>query len=243
MISLIIGLGNIGRKYAATRHNLGFMVIDRLIERAHAAVQPRVDEYDWATFEVEGRPIILAKPRTYMNLSGLAAARLLEEHSLTPDQMLVIVDDFAIPLGAVRIRGKGSSGGHNGLTSIAEETGTQSFPRMRLGIGQARPTINGGLQNSVEIGRQTSPSAPSSVQAGSPAAQSEGSAPKQSSPKPVDNEADIIDFVLSPFETEERPVVDKMILHAADAVLFVIEHRLEETMSKYNVNPASPDSL
>ncbi|MBK7142598.1 MAG: aminoacyl-tRNA hydrolase [bacterium] len=219
MISLIIGLGNIGKKYHHTRHNVGFDVVDSLIGKNKATQQPRVKEFDWATFEEGERKIILAKPRTFMNLSGLAAARLLEENELTPSQMLVIVDDFAIPLGTVRIRGKGSAGGHNGLTSIMEELGTQAFPRIRMGIGKVTPQMAPS-----ELGRQTSPSAP--VQ-----------------PKPVDNEADIVDFVLSPFEPEERPVVDKMILHATEAVLFAIAHRLDQTMSKYNVNPALPENL
>ncbi len=204
MISLILGLGNIGRKYHRTRHNVGFDVVDHLIDLSHATPQPRVKEFDWATFEAGERRIILAKPRTFMNLSGLAAARLLEENELTPSQMMVAVDDFALPLGAVRIRGKGSAGGHNGLTSIIEELGTQSFPRIRLGIGQP---------------------------------------PEQTSPKPVDNDAEIVDFVLSPFQTEERPAVEKMIRHAADALLFAIAHRLDETMSKYNMNPALPENL
>ncbi len=227
MISLILGLGNIGKKYHQTRHNIGFDVVDHLIDLTHAAPQPRVKEFDWATFEVGERKIILAKPRTFMNLSGLAAARLLEENELIPSQMMVVVDDFALPLGAVRIRGKGSAGGHNGLTSIIEEIGTQSFPRIRLGIGQI-----------IATGRQTSPSAPTDPHSPHP---SESWDP--SSPKSVDNDADIVDFVLSPFQTEERPAVEKMIRHAADALLFAIAHRLDETMSKYNVNPALPENL
>ena len=170
------------------------------------------------------RQIVLAKPRTYMNLSGLAAARLLEEHELTPLQMLVIVDDFAIPLGTVRIRGKGSAGGHNGLTSIVEEIGTQMFPRMRLGIGK----LDSRLRGNDKIGEGND---------------IRGAVSEQIPANPVDNEQDIVDFVLSPFDSEERPVVDSMIRHATDAVLFAIAHRLDETMSRYNVNPALPDSL
>lgn len=221
MISLILGLGNIGKKYHRTRHNVGFDLVDHLIDLTHATLQPRVKEFDWATFEAGERRIILAKPRTFMNLSGLSAARLLEENELTPSQMMVVVDDFALPLGAVRIRGKGSAGGHNGLTSIIEELGTQAFPRMRLGIGQFGPTISSGTPNTSH-----------SRESGNPPPA-----------KPVDNEADIVDFVLSPFKPEERPAVDQMIRHGADALLFAIAHRLDETMSKYNVNPALPENL
>lgn len=224
MISLILGLGNIGKKYHRTRHNVGFDVVDHLIDLTHATPQPRVKEFDWATFEAGERRIFLAKPRTFMNLSGLAAARLLEENELTPSQMMVVVDDFALPLGAVRIRGKGSAGGHNGLTSIIEELGTQSFPRIRLGIGQPLPACH-----SREGGN---PSECHSREGGNPPPA-----------KPVDNDAEIVDFVLSPFQAEERPAVEKMIRHAADALLFAIAHRLDETMSKYNVNPALPENL
>ena len=221
MISLILGLGNIGKQYHRTRHNVGFEVVDLAADLLKATPQPRTKEYDWFTVEVGERLVILAKPRTYMNLSGLAAARLLEEQNLTPSQMMVILDDFAIPLGTVRIRGKGSAGSHNGLISVIEEVGTQSVPRMRHGIGRVDSRLRGNDIRDV-VSDQMS---------------------EQFSAKPVDNERDIVDFVLSPFDPEERPAVDKMIRHAADAVLFAIAHRLDETMSKYNVNPAPPDPL
>jgi PTH1 family peptidyl-tRNA hydrolase len=231
MLSLILGLGNIGKKYVGTRHNVGFEVVDRVADLLKASPQPRVKEYDWLTAETGERLVILAKPRTYMNLSGLAAARLLEEHSLIPSQMLVIVDDLVIPLGTVRIRGKGSAGGHNGLLSIVEEIGTQSFSRMRLGIGK----LDSRLCGNDKRGEGTGKSRERIV--------SEGARSEQLAAKPVDNEPDIVDFVLSRFDPGERLAVDKMIHHAADAVLFAIAHRLDETMSKYNVNPALPDPL
>lgn len=222
MLQLILGLGNIGKKYVGTRHNVGFEVVNRLAEKLKVYWQPREKEYDWVQIMVGETEVILAKPRTYMNLSGLAAKKLLETHNLSPQQMLVIVDDLALPLGAVRIRSKGSDGGHNGLMSIIEEFGTQAFPRVRLGIGS---TLGIGVR---DLGLES------------------GSAPppdEQLPPKPVDKEADIIDFVLGKFGPDERPVVDKMVAHAADAVLFAIDHRLDETMSKYNYNPALPHSL
>jgi peptidyl-tRNA hydrolase len=152
--------------------------------------------------------------------------------------MLVIVDDLAVPLGTVRIRGKGSAGGHNGLTSIVEALGTQMFPRMRLGIGKLDSRLRGNDKTGAgndKGGEGTGKTRERIV--------SEGARSEQLAAKPVDNEPDIVDFVLSRFDPGERLAVDKMIHHAADAVLFAIAHRLDETMSKYNVNPALPDSL
>lgn len=242
MISLILGLGNIGKKYEGTRHNVGFEVIDHLAGRLNLTSMPREKEYDWAVARLGERELILAKPRTYMNLSGLAAAKLLEKHDLTPEQMLVIVDDFALPLGAVRIRGKGSDGGHNGLESLIEELGTQAFPRIRLGIGQPLQfaTKDGLLSSQTMLPSSHSrPPLPHSREGGNPAPRTPG---EQKPPKPVDKEVDIVDYVLGKFRPEERPAVDQMVAHAADAVLFTIDHRLEETMSKYNFNPAPPES-
>ncbi|MBI5267525.1 MAG: aminoacyl-tRNA hydrolase [candidate division Zixibacteria bacterium] len=135
MLTLILGLGNIGKKYDHTRHNLGFEVVDRVVEKIGAKHQRPRANYEWWRGNVEDKEIILAKPTTFMNCSGDAAQELLERLGITPTEMLVIVDDFNLPLGAVRFRKSGSDGGHNGLTSIIESVGTQEFPRLRLGIG------------------------------------------------------------------------------------------------------------
>lgn len=137
MISLIVGLGNIGRRYRGTRHNVGFDVLDRTATMLKAP-KPVSTPFDERT-EVSrnDRRIVLAWPTTYMNLSGQAVEALLQLYSLSPREMLVVVDDFALTLGRLRLRKTGSDGGHNGLASIIETIGTESFPRLRLGIGPA----------------------------------------------------------------------------------------------------------
>ena len=135
MLTLILGLGNIGKKHERTRHNLGFEVVDRVVEKIGARRQRSRANYDWFKGTVKDREIVLAKPTTFMNGSGEAARELIERLEITPAQMLVIVDDFNLLLGAVRFRQNGSDGGHNGLASIIECIGTQAFPRLRLGIG------------------------------------------------------------------------------------------------------------
>lgn len=139
MVSLILGLGNVGRKYQATRHNLGFDLLDRLARECRSAAPAKADLYQWSAAERQNRKLILAWPSTYMNGSGEAAKALLERHELTPNQMLVLVDDVALPLGSIRFRLSGSAGGHNGLASLIEELQTNSFARLRLGIGPQPP--------------------------------------------------------------------------------------------------------
>ena len=136
MISLVLGLGNVGRKYLGTRHNVGFEVADRAAELLKAEPRQSSDEYRWSVASVDEREIVIAWPRLFMNRSGIAAARLLETRHLTPDEMLVVVDDFNLPLERLRFRQRGSDGGHNGLLSLIECLGTDNFPRLRLGIGQ-----------------------------------------------------------------------------------------------------------
>jgi len=130
---LVFGLGNPGGKYAGTRHNIGFEVVDGLV----GASAPR--EYCGAdcreaVFGAGGKPVLLVKPLTYMNLSGDAVGALVVKYGLTPTDCLVIVDDFNIPLGKVRFRKDGSAGGHNGLKSITAAIGPD-YPRLRVGIG------------------------------------------------------------------------------------------------------------
>ena len=132
---LLIGLGNPGDEYALTRHNIGFRVIDALGRtRKVRTVRPAGEYALLATREGE-RLILLMKPLTYMNNSGTAVADVIERHALSAEQMLVIVDDFALPLGKLRLRRSGSDGGHNGLFSIAHALQTTQFARLRCGIG------------------------------------------------------------------------------------------------------------
>lgn len=131
---LIVGLGNIGPDYENTRHNIGFMVLDHLAKKHHCDFAPA--RYgDKAQFRYKGRIFILIKPSTYMNLSGKAIHYWMTKEKINQDKLLVIVDDIALPLGTLRLKAKGSDGGHNGLSNIISILGSNNFPRLRFGIG------------------------------------------------------------------------------------------------------------
>jgi PTH1 family peptidyl-tRNA hydrolase len=138
---LIVGLGNPGVRYACTRHNVGFMVIDRLAREWGVSVTQPVCQALIGRAQLEDQEVILAKPQTYMNRSGRAVAGLTKTYGIPPSQTLAIVDDLALPLGKRRLRRKGSDGGHNGLKSIIEAMETEEFPRLRLGIRPEKDQI------------------------------------------------------------------------------------------------------
>lgn len=140
-IGLIVGLGNPGPEYAGTRHNAGFMVIDRLLAGFPAG---RFEERHTASSSVwagkfRGRALLLQKPLTFMNLSGEAVALLARRSGIQPESILVISDDLDLPVGRLRLRNGGADGGHNGLKSIIAELGSSSFRRLRIGIGRPKP--------------------------------------------------------------------------------------------------------
>lgn len=137
-MKLVVGLGNPGAKYAATRHNVGFMVVDRLAERAGVAVTKKQCSALTAIATIAGEKVCLAKPQTYMNLSGDAVGCLLRYYKLTPLDLLVVYDERDLPLGKIRLREKGSAGGHRGMESIIGVMGSSDFPRLRIGIGRPR---------------------------------------------------------------------------------------------------------
>ncbi|MDH7515270.1 MAG: aminoacyl-tRNA hydrolase [Bacteroidota bacterium] len=134
-IFCVVGLGNPGARYAATRHNVGFAVIAELAMRFHA--EPERDEGDCRITAVSyaETALLLCRPWTYMNRSGEAVARLVREGRIDPSRTLIVLDDIALPLGSLRIRRAGSSGGHRGLASIIGAIGTEDIPRLRCGIG------------------------------------------------------------------------------------------------------------
>ena len=183
---LIAGLGNPGSEYRETRHNVGFMVLDRLAQRLpkknFEEIHGCSSHYLKGTYA--GRALFLQKPETYMNLSGEAVAPLLRKEEIGTDGLLVIYDDMDLEVGKLRIRGRGSCGGHNGIRSIIETTGTENFARIRVGIGHRRG--NGA------------------------------------------------DYVLSPFEEDEKPVMDKVLDAAADAVILILRRGLSQAMNEYN---------
>lgn len=135
---LIAGLGNIGPEYENTRHNIGFMVLDELARLKEISFEPA--RYgDIARFRFKGRIFILLKPSTYMNLSGKAIHYWLTKEKIELNNLLVITDDVALPLASLRVKTKGSDGGHNGLSNIISVLGTNEFPRLRFGIGNDFP--------------------------------------------------------------------------------------------------------
>ena len=135
---LIAGLGNIGPKYHNTRHNVGFQILDALAEE-ESLIWETVKLGDVTTYKKKGRTFLLLKPSTFMNLSGKAIKYWLEKEKIPLENLLVVTDDLNLPFGTLRIKGKGSSGGHNGLTNINEVLGTQNYARFRFGIGNDYP--------------------------------------------------------------------------------------------------------
>jgi peptidyl-tRNA hydrolase, PTH1 family len=135
---LIVGLGNPGGEYNGTRHNVGFVTIDVLAKRLHIQVKSRRGKAIIGEGEIAGQPVILAKPYTFMNLSGQAVADLARRYRLSPADIIVVCDDVNLPLGKLRIRASGSAGGHNGLKSIIQSLNSNEFPRVRIGIGSPR---------------------------------------------------------------------------------------------------------
>ena len=133
---LIVGLGNPGAKYDRTRHNVGFDVVDTLAQRWQIPVreQSRFKGLFGQGIGPKGRKLLLLKPSTYMNRSGESVRAVLDWYKLLPSQILVVYDDMDLPLGRLRLRLKGSAGGHNGMRSLIQHLGTQDFPRLRLGI-------------------------------------------------------------------------------------------------------------
>jgi PTH1 family peptidyl-tRNA hydrolase len=131
---LIVGLGNIGDEYVDTRHNIGFVMVDALATSLNATFSP--DRYASVAYaSYKGRQLVMIKPSTYMNLSGKAVHYWMQKEKIAIENVLVLVDDLALPFGTLRMKGKGSAGGHNGLKNIQELLGSDAYPRMRFGVG------------------------------------------------------------------------------------------------------------
>ena len=138
---LIVGLGNPGEEYVGTRHNIGFNVVDAIAAKLRIRFRSKRGLYSLASGTIRNESVLLLKPLTYMNNSGSAVRELIDLHKIPLSAVQIIVDDFQIPLGKVRLRLKGSDGGHNGLHSIIYQLHTSEFPRIRCGIGsEAMPT-------------------------------------------------------------------------------------------------------
>ena len=181
---LVIGLGNPGREYERSRHNVGFLVIDELARRHGGRVSDRAAKSLTGRIRVGERELVLAKPQTMMNLSGLAAKALRAKYDVPLERTLVIHDDLDHPFGRLRLRKSGSSAGNHGIDSVIGSFGTQDFIRFRVGIG--RPPGDG------------------------------------------------VDYVLSPFTSEERAQLPAIVGRTADAVLFTVEHGIDRAMTEFN---------
>lgn len=135
-MKLIVGLGNPGSRYRGTRHNVGWEVLDRLARKHSIAIE---EDTGWAEVgrgDIGPHRVVLARPMTYVNASGMAVQDLKRRYRVKPSDLFLIVDDLDLPLGRLRLRQKGTAGGHNGLRSVIEALGTDRFPRMRVGIGR-----------------------------------------------------------------------------------------------------------
>ena len=181
-IRLIAGLGNPGPEYATTRHNIGFMVVDQVAAQ-FGSTWERSTKWDasWA----KCGPALLVKPMSFMNRSGYPLFAIAQFYKIEPQEILVVLDDLALPLGRLRLRARGGSGGHNGLESIIMQFGTEEIARMRIGIGEA---------------------------------------PREGS----------VDYVLSRFFEEEKPVVRSTIDRAVEAVKCAIDNGLVSAMNSFN---------
>jgi PTH1 family peptidyl-tRNA hydrolase len=184
-LRLIAGLGNPGSEYSGTRHNVGFEVVDRLASEWGLSWQ---QEKNWHVLWAKGPNVILAKPTSYMNRSGEPLQALAHYYKITPEEMLIVLDDMALPLGRLRLRPDGGTAGHNGLESVIVQFGTEQIPRLRVGIGAA----------------------------------------------PVER---AVDYVLGRFFDEERPVLEKTLARAVEAVKWSIDKGVLSAMNLFNKNP------
>ncbi len=138
-LKLIVGLGNPGTRYAHSRHNVGFMIVERFAHAHGLGFARRRFNAELAEGEIDGMRTMVAKPQTFMNLSGEAVGKLFKFYKIAPHDLIVVYDDLDLPLGKMRMRPKGSAGGHHGMESIIARIGTSDFPRLRVGIGRPNP--------------------------------------------------------------------------------------------------------
>lgn len=132
---VIVGLGNPTREYTATRHNIGFDAVTRIADDYNIALNIKKHRAICGKGYIEGQKVILAQPQTYMNLSGESVRELMDYYKITTEELIVIYDDISLDVGQLRIRAKGSAGGHNGMKNIIAHLGTQEFPRIKIGVG------------------------------------------------------------------------------------------------------------
>ena len=214
-MKLIVGLGNPGEKYEQTRHNLGFMAVDRFMRdfetgerttwKESAKLKSWIVDLDWQPKEGKLERVILVKPQTYMNNSGMAVALIASFYKIAAEDIWVVHDELDLPIGALRIRFGGAAAGHHGVESVIERLGTDKFWRFRLGIGLSHP----------HSGRE---------------AREEGGAKRLS--KQLVGGVD--DYVLSPFGEPDHGKIRELIKHASEAISYALEKGLEPAMNRHN---------
>ncbi len=145
---IIVGLGNPGKEYEKTRHNAGFMAVDKITEKFGHTNKKIKHKAEICDLKIGGKTLLIVKPQTYMNLSGEAVGPLAKYFKVPSEKVFVIFDDISLPVGNIRIRKKGSAGGHNGIKSLISNLGTEDFPRLKIGVG-AKPHPDADLKNHV----------------------------------------------------------------------------------------------
>jgi PTH1 family peptidyl-tRNA hydrolase len=146
-MKLIVGLGNPGKEYSANRHNIGFLCVNHLARQHHISLDKKQGKARVGAGSIAGTQVVLAKPQTYMNASGISVINLLGKYKLTPEDLIVIHDDLDLSLGKIRIKRGNSAGGHNGIKSIIGSLGTQDFTRIRIGI--SRPQTGNSAEETI----------------------------------------------------------------------------------------------
>ncbi|MGH2378581.1 MAG: aminoacyl-tRNA hydrolase [Candidatus Limnocylindria bacterium] len=190
---LVVGLGNPGDGYAATRHNVGFQVVARLAKRARLEFGTKAVDSRIAEGMLGGVRVAIARPHTFMNNSGKAVGKLLDRYGLEPKDLIVVYDDVDLPLGRIRVRPKGGPGTHNGMRSVVGEIG-EGFPRVRCGVAPG--------DTDTEMPR------------------------------------DLADYVLLPFDADERGAAEAMVGRAAEAIEVAVRDGLEPAMARWNAGEA-----
>jgi len=192
---IIAGLGNPGREYASTRHNIGYATVDALAEKYNIGFTERKFNSLVGKGVIEGQKVLLIKPLTYMNLSGEAVRPACDYYKIDSEsELIVIYDDISLPVGQLRIRPKGSAGGHNGIKNIIAHLGGEVFLRIKIGVGE----------------------------------------------KP--SRMDLKDYVLGHFSEEEKEAEKEAVDKACEAVLYLMQGKVEEAMNRYNRKVAASDS-
>lgn len=184
-MKLIVGLGNPGKEYQKTRHNVGFMVVDALAKKLNIELDKSKCKSVYGIYKYNGEKVIIAQPQTFMNLSGEAVISLMKFYDIDIKDVIIVHDDLDLPVGKLRIRYQGSCGGQNGMRNIISLTGTSEINRIRIGISN-------------------------------------------------DKQIPTADYVLGKFKKDDLPILKEAIDKAVDALIYSLDHKFEEVMSKYN---------